>query len=102
MNVQIRRLGGSYGGKISRANIVAAACAIAAAELSSPVRISLDFNTNMALVGGRLPYYCKYKVGLIIFKKKYIARRPSFSRFLVFLLKNRQELTRTVFFKLSI
>lgn len=62
VNIETRRLGGSYGGKISRATLVATACAIAAAELSRPVRISLDLDTNMALVGGRLPYYCQYKV----------------------------------------
>ncbi len=62
--MQTRRLGGSYGGKISRSTQVAAACAIAASELSKPVRIHLDLNSNMALVGGRLPYYCKYKAGV--------------------------------------
>ena len=66
VNVSTRRLGGSYGGKISRSTLVAVACAIAATELSKPVRIALDLDTNMALVGGRLPYYCKYKV-LIVF-----------------------------------
>ena len=62
VNVETRRLGGSYGGKISRSTLVATACAIAAHELSRPVRISLDLDSNMALVGGRLPYYCQYKV----------------------------------------
>lgn len=65
VNVETRRLGGGFGGKISRSNLVAAACAIAAAELSKPVRIHLDLNTNMVLVGGRFPYYCKYKVVLL-------------------------------------
>lgn len=63
VNVETRRLGGSYGGKISRSTLVAVACAIAASELSKPVRISLDLDSNMALVGGRLPYYCQYKAG---------------------------------------
>ena len=58
----VRRLGGAYGGKISRATHVAAACAIAASALNKPVRIQLDLATNMTMVGGRLPYYCKYKV----------------------------------------
>jgi xanthine dehydrogenase molybdopterin-binding subunit B len=60
--VQTRRLGGGFGGKISRSTLVAVACAIAASELSRPVRIALDLDTNMALTGGRLPYYCHYKV----------------------------------------
>ncbi len=66
VNVATRRLGGSYGGKISRSTLVAVACAIAASELSKPVRIALDLDANMALVGGRLPYYCQYKVTLKI------------------------------------
>ena len=95
--MQTRRLGGSYGGKISRSTLVAAAGAVAATETGHPVRIQLDLDSNMALgklrgqiyvkfvivlnqvstknvvhlylflfflfvVGGRLPYYCKYKV----------------------------------------
>ena len=62
VNVQIRRLGGSYGGKISRSTQMAVAAAMAAIELRRPVRIQLDLHTNMAITGGRLPYYCKYKV----------------------------------------
>jgi len=64
VNVIVRRLGGAYGGKISRATHVAAACAIAASALNKPVRIQLDLATNMTMVGGRLPYYCKYKAGV--------------------------------------
>ncbi|XP_046441655.1 indole-3-acetaldehyde oxidase-like isoform X1 [Daphnia pulex] len=64
VNVQTRRLGGGFGGKISRSTLVAVACAIAASELSRPVRIALDLDTNMALTGGRLPYYCHYKAGV--------------------------------------
>ena len=62
VNVIVRRLGGSYGGKITRSTQVAVACAIAAHNLHKPVRIQLDLATNMALTGGRLPYYFKYKV----------------------------------------
>lgn len=64
VNVLTRRLGGGYGGKISRATLVAAACAIAANELSKPVRVALDLDSSMAIMGGRLPYYCHYKVNL--------------------------------------
>jgi len=64
VNMQTRRVGGAFGGKASRLTQVAAACAIAAAELSKPVRIHLDLESNMALAGGRMPYYCKYKAGV--------------------------------------
>ena len=62
VNVVVRRLGGAYGGKISRATQIATACAIAAYTVGKPVRMQLDLATNMTMVGGRLPYYCKYKV----------------------------------------
>ena len=55
-------MGGAYGGKISRGTHIATACAIAAFNVGKPVRVQLDLATNMAMVGGRLPYYCKYKV----------------------------------------
>ena len=62
VNVVVRRLGGAYGGKISRGTHIATACAIAAYTLGKPVRVQLDLADNMMMVGGRLPYYCKYKV----------------------------------------
>jgi len=64
VNMQSRRIGGGFGGKASRLTQVAAACAIAATALSKPVRIQLDLESNMALAGGRMPYYCKYKAGV--------------------------------------
>jgi len=64
VNVVVRRLGGAYGGKISRGTHIATACAIAAFNVGKPVRVQLDLATNMAMVGGRLPYYCKYKAGV--------------------------------------
>jgi len=64
VNVVVRRLGGAYGGKISRGTHIATACAIAAYTLGKPVRVQLDLADNMMMVGGRLPYYCKYKAGV--------------------------------------
>ncbi|RXG69500.1 Xanthine dehydrogenase [Armadillidium vulgare] len=61
----VRRIGGAYGCKISRSNLVAAASAIAAHKLKKPVRIALDIETQMTLVGWREPYYSKYKVDSI-------------------------------------
>ncbi|RXG57174.1 Xanthine dehydrogenase [Armadillidium vulgare] len=63
INISVRRLGGGYGGKISRANITASASAIAAHKLKKPVRVALDLSNQMTLVGWREPYYSKYKVG---------------------------------------
>ncbi|XP_076041684.1 uncharacterized protein LOC143025623 [Oratosquilla oratoria] len=63
VHVRVRRLGGSFGGKISRGNIVTAAAAIAAHKTRCPVRINLDLKTSMTIVGWRDPYYNKYTIG---------------------------------------
>jgi len=62
INVSVRRLGGAYGAKISKASHVAAACAVAAEVTGKPVRVVLDLETNMKMIGKRLPYLAKYEV----------------------------------------
>ena len=64
VNVQTRRLGGSYGGKISRSTLVAAAGAVAATETGHPVRIQLDLDSNMALGKLRGQIYVKFVIVL--------------------------------------
>ncbi|XP_064107764.1 uncharacterized protein LOC135216406 [Macrobrachium nipponense] len=63
VNVELRRIGGGYGGKISRQNVTAAAAAVAAQKLFQPVRVVLDLNTAMTMTGWREPYLSKYEVG---------------------------------------
>jgi xanthine dehydrogenase/oxidase len=50
------RLGGGYGGKELRPPYFAAAAAVAAWKVSRPVRLALDRNTDMVMVGKRHPY----------------------------------------------
>ncbi|XP_068204376.1 uncharacterized protein [Palaemon carinicauda] len=63
INVKVRRLGGGYGSKISRQNIVSSAAAVAARKLKRPVRLVADLNTNMTYAGWREPYHAAYEVG---------------------------------------
>ncbi|KAG0601086.1 hypothetical protein M758_11G082900 [Ceratodon purpureus] len=56
------RIGGSFGGKGFRTQIVAIAVALAAHKLRRPVRISLDRNTDMQTIGGRAPSKSKFTV----------------------------------------
>ncbi|CAL4081605.1 unnamed protein product, partial [Meganyctiphanes norvegica] len=63
INISVRRLGGGYGGKISRQHIVSSAVAVAAHKLNRPVRINLDLTTHMSVAGWREPYLSKYEVG---------------------------------------
>lgn len=62
INVQVRRLGGGYGSKISRAAQVAAICALGSHVTNKPVRVVLDLETNMSMIGKRLPFLARYEV----------------------------------------
>lgn len=62
VNVQVRRLGGAYGAKISKANQIACAAAVGAHVARKPVRVVLDLESNMKMIGKRLPYLTKYEV----------------------------------------
>ncbi|RDD36189.1 Xanthine dehydrogenase/oxidase [Trichoplax sp. H2] len=61
--VRVKRLGGGFGGKESRAAIVALATAVAAQNSKKPVRCVLDRDVDMSITGTRHPYLFKYKVG---------------------------------------
>jgi xanthine dehydrogenase/oxidase len=63
LNVKVMQLGGAYGGKITRANMTAAAAALASSRLNAKVRVTLGLNTSMQLVGKRFPWLAQYKVG---------------------------------------
>ncbi|XP_021958024.1 xanthine dehydrogenase [Folsomia candida] len=63
INIQVKRIGGGFGGKITQPAHIAAAAAVAATTVRQPVRIVLDIETNMKMLGRRLPFYMKYEVG---------------------------------------
>lgn len=58
----VKRIGGGFGGKATRSSLIAAACAVASHATNKPVRVVLDLETNMQMVGKRLPYLGTYKV----------------------------------------
>lgn len=62
LTLNVRRLGGAFGAKSSRAAHVASACAVAAYHTHKPVRVVMDLETNMQMIGKRLPYLVKYEV----------------------------------------
>lgn len=61
--VRVKRLGGGFGGKESRAALVALPVAFAAHKLRRPVRCMLDRDEDMMITGTRHPFLFKYKVG---------------------------------------
>ncbi|XP_062187557.1 putative aldehyde oxidase-like protein isoform X1 [Phragmites australis] len=64
-NVRVitRRVGGGFGGKAFRSFHVATAAAVCAYKLRRPVRMYLNRNTDMVMVGGRHPVKANYSVG---------------------------------------
>ena len=58
----MKRLGGAYGGKIYNPNSCATAAAVAAQKLKRPVRLWLNLEDNMKMLGKRNPYVFDYKV----------------------------------------
>ena len=59
---KVRRMGGSFGGKLKAPIALTCMAAIGAAKHGRPVRIVCDMHTNMNCFGKRLPYYAKYTV----------------------------------------
>ena len=55
-------MGGAYGGKIRKPKYLAAAAAVAANKVRRPVRLVLDLQTNMEMMGKRAPYKFNYSV----------------------------------------
>ncbi|XP_030746527.1 xanthine dehydrogenase-like isoform X2 [Sitophilus oryzae] len=64
ISVIVRRLGGGFGAKVSRSALIASAAALAASKLNKPVRIWMNFNDNMDIIGKRFPCLCQYEVGV--------------------------------------
>ncbi|KAK6642313.1 hypothetical protein RUM44_014036 [Polyplax serrata] len=60
---RVKRIGGGFGGKESRANIVAIPLALVAHRMKRPVRCMLDRDEDMVSSGTRHPFMAEYKVG---------------------------------------
>ncbi|XP_041041194.1 xanthine dehydrogenase-like isoform X2 [Carcharodon carcharias] len=63
VNITAKHLGGAYGAKVNRANLVACGAAVAATLLHRPVQCIMDLTSNMKAIGKRHGYIVKYKVG---------------------------------------
>ena len=58
----MKRVGGAFGSKIDRCNIIATATALAAQKFRKTIRTNLDFGVNMSMIGWRDPLLYSYKV----------------------------------------
>ncbi|XP_048242207.1 xanthine dehydrogenase-like [Haliotis rufescens] len=64
VSVKVKRIGGSFGGRISRASLPACAAALATRIMRRPVRLAMNFHTNMKTIGKRFPYLANYTIGV--------------------------------------
>ena len=67
VTVIVRRLGGGFGGKLSRGVQVACGAALVANEMDVPCRFILPLDTNLTIAGRRLPCQCEYEVVYSVF-----------------------------------
>eukprot|EP00049_Salpingoeca_infusionum_P018412 m.357132 g.357132 ORF g.357132 m.357132 type:complete len:1353 (+) comp17719_c0_seq1:77-4135(+) len=63
ITVKAKRLGGGFGGKETRASVIAIPAVVAAYKHSRPVRLVIPRQLDMQMSGGRNPFYAKYKIG---------------------------------------
>ena len=63
VRVEIRRMGGGFGGKESQGNALAVACAVAAARTGRPCKMRYDRDDDMIVTGKRHDFRIDYTVG---------------------------------------
>ncbi len=63
VRVEIRRMGGGFGGKESQGNALAVACAVAASMTGRPCKMRYDRDDDMMITGKRHDFRITYRVG---------------------------------------
>ncbi len=63
VTVDMRRMGGGFGGKESQASLFACAAALLARKTGRPVKLRVDRDDDMIMTGKRHDLHCTYKVG---------------------------------------
>jgi len=64
VTIEVRRMGGAFGGKESQASIIAAAAALAAVKTKRPVKIRLRRDDDMVITGKRHDFEFTYVAGV--------------------------------------
>ena len=77
IEVDVKRLGGGFGGKEDQATHWAAMAALAAAHLNAPVEIVLNRLDDIRMTGKRHPYSADFKIGLTA-QRKILAYQATF------------------------
>ena len=63
VTVEVRRMGGAFGGKESQATIIAGIAAVLAVKSRRPVKLRLPRDDDMRATGKRHPFLIRYDVG---------------------------------------
>ena len=63
VRVEVRRMGGGFGGKESQGNALAVACAVAARATGRPCRMRYDRDDDFVITGKRHDFRIDYRVG---------------------------------------
>ncbi|WP_439142332.1 xanthine dehydrogenase molybdopterin binding subunit [Planktotalea sp.] len=63
VRVEVRRMGGGFGGKESQGNALAVACAVAARATGQPCKMRYDRDDDMVITGKRHDFRIAYKAG---------------------------------------
>ena len=63
VTVEVRRMGGAFGGKESQATIIAGIAAVLAWKTRRPVKLRLPRDDDMRATGKRHPFLIRYEVG---------------------------------------
>ncbi|KAF5880057.1 aldehyde oxidase 1-like, partial [Clarias magur] len=61
----VKRIGGAFGGKVTKTSMLACITAVAAWKTERPVRCVLERGEDMLITGGRHPVLGRYKVGFM-------------------------------------
>jgi len=63
INVEVRRIGGGFGGKETQSFIFAAICTLLAKKTKLPVKLRMDRDDDILITGKRHDFYADYEVG---------------------------------------
>ena len=64
IDIEVRRLGGGYGGKCTPSFFLAVATAVACRKVNKPIRFVMDLKSTMSFIGMREQYFAQYKAGV--------------------------------------
>ena len=63
INVEVRRVGGGFGGKETQSFIFAAICTLLSKKTKQPVKLKIDRDDDIIITGKRHDFYSDYEVG---------------------------------------